>query len=153
MFEEDEPEEDGLAERYREPDPEPDPEADLPDPESELPTVPAVDIPEPEPGEVSSELLGGFWVLVLLFNAALLLVSLGTLMVVFDVERPIGALVALLGLLLARRGYNRYRVLDERHRAGELTGGADGDDAEEDGDAGSDGAGERDPATDDERNG
>lgn len=125
MFDEDQPENDELAEQYREPDP----ETDLPDPESELPSVPSVEVPAPDPGEVPDELLRGFWSLVLLFNAAFLVVAVGVLMVAFDVERPLGVLVALFGLLLVRRGYGGYRTLDERHRRGELSvdGGAEAD--------------------------
>jgi hypothetical protein len=154
VFEEDQPDEDhGPAARYREPDP----EADLRDPETELPTVPSVDIPEPEPGAVPRELAQGFWVTVLVFNAALLVLTVGVLMLIFGVERPIGAGLTVLGLLLVRRGYTLYRALDERHRSGEFT--ADDDDAGEggeDGEAGNaDGAaGDTDDAdgTDVERN-
>lgn len=170
---------DDPAAGYREPDPEPEPEADLPDPESELPSVPSVDVPEPPaPDEAPDELLRGFWSTVLLLNATLLVATFGVLMLVFDVERPLGALLVVLAALLARRSYRRYRVLDERHRAGELTagngdedddgapaaeGGDSGDEppAAEGGDADDDApAAERDdaedhaetPPTDDERN-
>lgn len=135
MFEEDQPDDDGPAAGYREPDPEPDPEADLPDPESELPTIPSVEVPEPEPGEVPTALARGFWTTVLVFNAALLLLTFGVLMLAFGVERPIGAGLLILGLLLVRRGYRLYTHLDERHRAGELTatdGEAEGDGTEVD---------------------
>lgn len=126
--------------RYREPDPEadlphvePDPEADLRDPAEERPTIPSVDVPDPAPEDVPSALLQGFWVTVLVVNAALLSLSVGLLMLVFGVKRPVGAGLALLGLLLARRGYRLYRRLDERHRGGELTATDDGPDPERNG--------------------
>lgn len=144
MLDEDQPEEStGPGSRYREPDPEPAPEADLPDPERELPTVPSVDVPEPDPEEVPSALLRGFWVTVLVFNAALLVLAFGVLMLVFGVERPVGVGLTVLGLLLFRRGYRLYRSLDERHRQGELTAsgangdGADGTGGDDDADGGS----------------
>lgn len=113
--------------QYREPDPEadlpyqePDPEADLRDPAADGPTIPSVDVPEPDQADVPSALLQGFWVTVLVFNVALIALAVGVLMLVFGVERPIGAGLALLGLLLVRRGYRLYRRLDERHRSGQL---------------------------------
>jgi len=133
---------------YGEPDPEPDPEADLPDPESELP--PSVEVPAPDSGDVPDELAREFWVTVLVFNAALLSVAVGVLMVAFDVERPLGLGLAVLGLLLVRRGYRLYRSLDERHRAGELT--VDDDEPPDD-NATDDGPPEDPAPADAERNG
>lgn len=95
---------------------EPEPEADLPDPESELPTVPdvpEVDVPEvvvPE-ADVPGELLRDFWTTVAVFNVALLAASVGVMMLVFDVYRPFGAALLVLGLLSGVRGYLKYRAL------------------------------------------
>jgi uncharacterized membrane protein YgcG len=151
VIEEDQPDDDELAERYREPDPEP----DLPEPE--VPSAPSVDVPEPDPSTVPEELRRGFWTLVLLVNAAVIAVVVGGLLVAAGVERLAGALLVLLGLLLARRAYDRYRSLDERHRSGALTGGpgseAGGDDEGDDG-GGDDGGTDRGGGADaDGRNG
>jgi hypothetical protein len=138
VLEEDQPDDDdGLAERYREPDPEP----DLPEPE--VPSPPSADVPEPDPSAAPEELRRGFWTLVLLVNGAVIAVVFGGLLVAAGVDRLAGALLVVLGLLLARRAYNRYRSLDERHRSGELTADAvEGDDVGEgsDDDRGTDGA-------------
>ena len=114
---------DDPAAAYREPDP----EADLPDPESELPEVPSVDVPSaPTPqNDASPELLKGFWSTVLVFNVALLSTSVGAMMLVFGVERPLGVGLLAVGLVSLLRGYRKYRTLDERHRRGELTGRTD----------------------------
>lgn len=111
---------DGPASAYREPDP----EADLPDPESELPNVPSppsVDVPTaPSPeGGVPGELLAGFWTTVLVFNVALLATSVGAMMLVFDVQRPLGAGILAVGVLSFLRGYRKYRALEERNRSGD----------------------------------
>jgi uncharacterized membrane protein YgcG len=140
VLEEDQPDDgDGLAERYREPDPEP----DLPEPE--VPSPPSVDVPEPDTSAATAELRRGFWTLVLLVNAAVIAVVFGGLLVAAGIERLAGALLVVLGLLLARRAYNRYRSLDERHRSGELTGdgtsGADADGKGSDGEGDDGGAG------------
>ena len=109
-----------LEERFAEPDPEPDPEADLPDPETELPSIPeepAVEIPEvtvPE-SEVPEPLLKDFWTTVLVINVAVLAVSVGAMMVVFDVYRPFGAAVFALGLFSGLRGYRKYRAMDAEY--------------------------------------
>lgn len=115
---------------------EPDPEADLPDPESELPTVPSVDVPEPpdpDLDDVPDDLLQGFWSTVLLLNATLLAAALGVLLVVFDVDRTVGALLVVLAALLGRRSYRRYRALDERQRRGDLAVDGDGKPSDPDG--------------------
>lgn len=141
MLEEDPPDDD-LAEPYREPDPEP----DLPEPE--VPSAPSVDVPEPDPSAAPEELRRGFWTLVLLVNAAVIAIVFGALLFAAGVERLGGALLVVLGLLLARRAYNRYRSLDQRHRSGELTADAVADDdegagnAEETGAGGADGDGD-----------
>ena len=110
-------------ERFAEPDPEPDPEADLPDPETELPSIPEepeVEIPEvtvPE-SEVPEPLLKDFWSTVLVINVAVLALSVGAMMVVFDVYRPFGAAVFALGLFSGFRGYRKYRAMDAEYGNG-----------------------------------
>ena len=107
-------------ERFAEPDPEPDPEADLPDPETELPSVPEgpeVEIPEVtvSEAEVPESLLKDFWTTVLVINVAVLAVSVGAMMVVFDVYRLFGAAVFALGLFSGLRGYRKYRAMDAEY--------------------------------------
>lgn len=103
--------------------PEPDPEADLADPESELPTVPSVDVPTPPRpgGDAPPALRRGFWTTVLVFDVALLATSVGAMMLAFGVERPLGAGLLAVGLLSLFRGYRKYRALDRRQRDGDWT--------------------------------
>lgn len=113
-------EDDDAGERLASAYPDPDPEADLSDPETELPNVPSVEIPAPGRSEddVPGELLVGFWSTVLLFNVALLATSVGVLLLAFDGQRRLGAGALVVGLLAAVRGYWKYRSLSERHRTG-----------------------------------
>jgi len=123
-----------------------DPEEELYDPDSDGLTIPqvttddasadeaesasAIDIPSVSTDEtdVPSDVLQAFWALVLVVNAALLVVSLGALLLVFegDVTRG-GALVAAGTVLFGLAG-RRYRAF----RADSNDGTADDDLADED---------------------
>lgn len=103
---------------------EPNPEADLADPETELPNVPSppsVDIPAPTVSvkEVPGELLAGFWTTVLVFNVAVFATSLGLLLLATEGVDRLGAGALVVGLFAALHGYWKYRSLSERHRSGE----------------------------------
>lgn len=78
------------------------------EPESDL--VPTVEIPDT--ADADPELARAFWLLVLVFNAALLGVSLGLMLVVFRDQWLLGGGIFLGGLvafLLGVLGYRRQR--------------------------------------------
>ncbi len=91
---------------------EPDPEAELPDPEGELPTVPGP--PSTTAADVPPDLQRAFWTTVLVFNVALLALSVGAMMVAFDVHRALGAGFVVVGLASLGRGVLKYRALSDR---------------------------------------
>lgn len=93
---------------------EPAPESDLPKPEEELPSVPDPPSPPETEGDVPGDLLKAFWTTVLVFNVALLALSVGALMVAFDVHRSLGAGIFVVGLVSLARGYLKYRDLQDR---------------------------------------
>lgn len=124
-----------------------DPEEELYDPDSDGLTIPQVasdddgddtdesasviDVPSVTTAEtdVPSDILQAFWALVLVINAALLVVSLGALLLLFegDVTRG-GVLVAAGGVLfgLAGRRYRTFRA-DRDDTAADNDLGDDGD--------------------------
>lgn len=71
--------------------------------------------------DVPAELRRAFWFLVVVFNAALLGVGLGLLLLVFERGPDLGVELLGAGLLLGAYGYLRYRYVrrrlgpDERH--------------------------------------
>lgn len=98
-----------------------DSEAEIPDPETDLPNVPSVEIPTPGASEtdVPGELLAGFWSTVLVFNVALLATSVGALLLVFRGPERLAAGALIVGALATAHGYWKYRRLSERQRSGE----------------------------------
>lgn len=94
-----------------EPDPVEEPETGWPDEPSEFdpgelgPSVPS----PPEPGEADNpEAVSLFWWLVVVFNVALLALSLGAMFVVFRGAVDLGLQIALVGVLLFAYGTYRY---------------------------------------------
>lgn len=114
---------------------EPDPEADLRDPDSDSFTIPRIDtedagstlgadlrddlevdgveVPEVETpvgsGDVPPELIKAFWAIVLVANAALLAVSVGGLLVLFEGDTDRGLPLLAGGVLLFGFAVHRYR--------------------------------------------
>lgn len=86
-----------------------DPEAELRDPESDSLTIPEVTTAETD---VPPEVLKAFWVVVLLVNGAVLALSLGALVLVFEGDVTRGGALLAVGIMLfgsATYRYRRYR--------------------------------------------
>lgn len=98
----DEPDDPGEVE-------EPDPAEDIgPEvPEASIPGAP--NIPDPSENEVPDDLARTFWKLVMIFNVALLAVSLGPMLVFFRGQWVVGGAVFVLGVAFFVRGYLGYR--------------------------------------------
>ncbi|SFS71681.1 DUF7322 domain-containing protein [Halostagnicola kamekurae] len=105
-----------------------DPEAEFADPESDAITIPDVQPEEPEektvtPPKISTPevtvaetdvpepILQHFWILVLVLNAALLAVSLGSMLVLFEGMLTTGGTLAVGGFVLLGLALRRYRTL------------------------------------------
>lgn len=85
-----------------------DPEDAFPDPERELVSVP--EAPSvPSESDVPSELRRAFWELVVVFNVALLALSVGAMLVAFERLWTVGGALVLLGAASFLRGYRRYQ--------------------------------------------
>lgn len=115
-----------------------DPEADLADPERELPTIPEAPSPGPDgDADVPAELQRTFWTVVLLVNVALAAASLGVMFVVFRGQWVYGGVGAIVGTVAGLRAYLRYREWRDRDDpADEPDGGGSSpeDGPDEDGD-------------------
>lgn len=113
-----------------EPDPEArwgDPEARWGDPERDLEKrvrIPEVSVPEPTAGSLDPELSRTFWASVLFVNAAVFLLSLGPLLIVFRDQWLLGLGLVAGGALLLGRTYQLYRSYKVRSE----DAGDDGDD-------------------------
>ena len=107
---------DDPAEKF----PEPSPEAVLPDPENELPNIPEAPTPSLSESDAPAELRRGFWATVLIFNVALLALSVGALLVIFNFERTLGAGLFIVGVFSFVRGYLKYQSLKERDWSEEI---------------------------------
>lgn len=77
------------------------------DPDSLGPSAP--EAPRPPDGTGNSEVTGLFWKLVLVFNVALLALSLGPMLAYFDGQVDLGIRVFLVGL--AAFGYGTFRYV------------------------------------------
>ncbi|QCW04019.1 hypothetical protein [Natrinema pallidum] len=124
-----------------------DPEVDLYDEESDGLTIPQVsteddvpdnDLPDLSDGidpptvsidetDVPGDLLEAFWSLVLVINAAVLAVSLGALLVVFEGDLSRGGILVAAGAVLFGFAGRRYRTL-KRDRDASLADGSEADD-------------------------
>lgn len=88
-----------VEEQYREPDPEGS------DVGPEIPTP-----PDPSENDVDPELARRFWALVLVFNVALLALSLGAMFLVFERDYSLGGQLLLAGAAAFAFGLYRYRT-------------------------------------------
>lgn len=69
--------------------------------------------PDPPDADVPADLRKQFWILVVVFNAALIAVSLGALLATLDGKPVIGSSVLFLGLGAFYFGLQRYRRIKE----------------------------------------
>lgn len=135
-----------------EPDPEArwgDPEARWGDPERDLEKrvrIPEVSIPEPSGGSADPELSRAFWASVLFVNAAVFMLSLGPLLVIFRGRWTLGLGLVAGGVLLLGRTYQLYQ--STVGRSGDADADTDADSTDADGDA--EVAAETDTDTDDD---
>lgn len=86
--------------------------ADTPEPEEFDPHSLGPEIPEaPDPSEadIDPDLRNRFWSLVLVFNVALLALSLGLMFAAFEGQLGLGGQLVGAGLVLSAFGYYRYR--------------------------------------------
>lgn len=86
----------------------PDPEADLPDYEEELPSIPDVRQPGEDAADAPPGLVLTFWGLVLVFNIALMALALGAMFVLIAGRLTIGGNFLFVGALLGAYGLYRY---------------------------------------------
>lgn len=84
----------------------------LPDEESDAERDLAPDPPDAEP---SAELQKQFWILVVVFNVALIATSLGALLATLDGKPIIGGSLAFLGTGVFYFGIQRYRRVKVRN--------------------------------------
>jgi len=92
------------------------------DPSSLGPDVP--EAPSPPEGAANSDVTALFWKLVVVFNVALLALSVGPMIAYFEGDVDLGIRITLVGVIAAAYGYFRYRRFTKRR---------DSDDAAEDG--------------------
>ncbi|PSP83724.1 hypothetical protein BRC96_07865 [Halobacteriales archaeon QS_6_64_34] len=92
------------------------------DPSSLGPDIP--EAPDPPDGATNSEVTSLFWKLVVVFNVALLALSVGPMLAYFEGRVELGLRVTAVGIIVFGYGYLRYRQFVE---------GRDSDDETEDG--------------------
>ena len=92
------------------------------DPSSLGPDIP--EAPDPPDGATNSEVTSLFWKLVVVFNIALLALSVGPMLAYFEGRVELGLRVTAIGIIAFGYGYLRYRQFVE---------GRDSDDETEDG--------------------
>jgi hypothetical protein len=92
---------------------EPDPEPDEPSLGPEIPEAPTAPTPDGD-SDAPPGLIRAFWWLVLVFNAALLLLSVGAMLFVFREQTSLGGQMMLVGALLGAYGLFKYREYDGR---------------------------------------
>ncbi|HMB50923.1 MAG TPA: hypothetical protein VKM69_09710 [Natronoarchaeum rubrum] len=105
------------------------------DPSSLGPDVP--EAPDPPDGAANSEVTSLFWQLVVVFNIALLALSVGPMLAYFDGRVDLGVRITLVGALAFAYGYVRYRRFvkdrDSDETGDEEPAEADGDPADHNG--------------------
>lgn len=89
-----------VDEQYREPD-----DTDRFDPGPDVPTA-----PDPTGNDVDPGVARRFWALVLVFNVALLAISLGLMFVVFEGSYSLGGQLFVAGIAVFGFGLYRYRT-------------------------------------------
>ncbi|MDS0257934.1 hypothetical protein NDI56_00765 [Haloarcula sp. S1CR25-12] len=92
------------------------------DPSSLGPDVP--EAPSPPEGAANNDVTALFWKLVVVFNVALLALSVGPMIAYFEGDVDLGVRITLVGAIAAAYGYFRYRRFTKQR---------DSDDAAEDG--------------------
>ncbi|MFB6269341.1 MAG: hypothetical protein ABEH83_05320 [Halobacterium sp.] len=130
----------------------------LPDEQSEAERELAPSVDVPDESDADPALQRRFWLLVLVFNVALMAVSVGAMLAVFRGQWDTGTSLVAAGLVLTAYGVYKYRVYKNADEADENDGDADDrhDAAEaDDGDANADSAskGDTDGAADSASNG
>ncbi|MEF8775198.1 MAG: hypothetical protein V5A43_01685 [Haloarculaceae archaeon] len=93
-------------------------EPEEPDPHDLGPPIPEAPDPTETDVEIDPDTQALFWWLVLVFNAALLALSLGVMVAAFDGKWKLGGQIFAVGAVLFGYGYLRYRRF-ERERDGE----------------------------------
>lgn len=103
------------------------------DPSSLGPDVP--EAPEPPEGAANSEVTSLFWKLVVVFNIALLALSVGPMLAYFEGRVDLGIRITLVGAIAFAYGVFRYRrFVNERDSVtDEEAGESDGDPADHNG--------------------
>lgn len=86
----------------------------LPDEESDAERELAPDPPDPSNAEVPADLRKQFWLLVVVFNVALIATSLGVMLATLDGKPIIGFSLAFLGAGAFYYGLQRYRRVKDR---------------------------------------
>lgn len=89
----------------------------LPDEESDAERELAPDPPDPSNADVPASLRKQFWLLVIVFNVALIASSLGVLLATLDGKPLIGSSIAFLGAGAFYYGYQRYQRVKDRQFA------------------------------------
>lgn len=89
----------------------------LPDEKSDAERELAPDPPDPSNADVPASLRKQFWLLVIVFNVALIASSLGVLLATLDGKPLIGSSIAFLGAGAFYYGYQRYQRVKDRQFA------------------------------------
>ena len=101
------------------------------EPEEFDPSSLGPDVPEPPDGDANSEVTSLFWQLVVVFNIALLGLSLGPMFAYFEGDIDLGLQLTAGGAILFAYGYFRYRRF--RRRRDDETAEEDRDGADHNG--------------------
>ena len=105
------------------------------DPSSLGPDIP--EAPEPPDGAANSEVTSLFWKLVVVFNVALLALSVGPMLAYFEGQVDLGIRITLVGVVAFAYGVFRYRRFVNQRDSDEASdgdpAGADGDPADHNG--------------------
>ena len=80
--------------------------------EAEQELAPSIDVPDES--AASTELQRKFWSLVLVFNAALLAISVGVMFVGFEGDLQAGGSLIAAGAILSVYGFYKYRVYSRK---------------------------------------
>lgn len=110
-------------------------EPEEPDPHDLGPPIPEAPDPTETDAEIDPAVQSLFWWLVLVFNAALLALSLGVMIAAFDGKYALGGQLFAVGAVQFAYGYFRYRKFEREREAGEDESASPETDA---GDAGDD---------------
>ena len=97
-------------------------------PSSLGPDIP--EAPEPPDGAANSEVTSLFWKLVVVFNVALLALSVGPMLAYFEGQVDLGIRITLVGAVTFAYGVFRYRRFVNQRDSGEAS---DGDPADHNG--------------------